>query len=121
MSPATTTNILEELWDKAAGNLDQETIKWIAKGALDTARSMARNLAETIEGIGCLVSNDESAGNFQSSDDLPSLLWGISNSIDTIHGLMLIGWRAKDALDDPEALKMQVKLAKNRKGRRAEA
>lgn len=115
MSTPSAANILDKLYACAVGNMDQETIKWLADGANHTAQLMAQNLAETVQGIGCLVADDKTVGSFRG-EDLPELLWGISNSIDTIQGLMLVGSRARDALDDPEAIKFQANAAKRRKG-----
>lgn len=115
----TTTNILETLWAGAAGNLDINTQRWVAESTDNVAKRMVVDLAATVSGIGCLVANDQEAGgagNFQSPHDLPELLHGIAHSLDTIGGLMAIGSRAREALADPEAHKMQAKLIGMRKG-----
>jgi hypothetical protein len=96
-----------ELWERAAPGLDRESLEWFAD-ASDQAEYVASNLQEVVEGIGCLIASDSpedgrvTAGNFQSSDSLPALLFTIANVLDNIRGLNLVGDSASHRLRAPE-------------------
>ena len=81
-----TNNIMMELWKRAAPTLTKEELKWFS-AADDIADCATIALQETVIGIGCLVSEDEPNGNFQSREDVPGLLFHIANSLDQIRSL----------------------------------
>lgn len=101
-----TSRIMFELWERAAPGLDRESLEWFA-GATEYAEHVTTCLQKTIEGIGCLIEQDGStgsvgAGNFQSARDVPQLLFSISNDLDNINALMLVGDSASYRLRKPE-------------------
>ncbi|MFA7240996.1 MAG: hypothetical protein WC091_12870 [Sulfuricellaceae bacterium] len=96
-------NLISELWERAAPDLDRETLAWFA-GAIDQAENMAANLQESVEGIGCLMRGgtdcigQAKAGNVLSGHDAPALLFAIAHVMDTIRALNLVGDAANHAL-----------------------
>ncbi|MFZ3018793.1 MAG: hypothetical protein WA056_10090 [Gallionella sp.] len=100
------SSVMHELWERASDNMTADELKWFA-GATDHAEFVARQLQNTIEGVGCLVSADGDtkgirAGNFQDPDSVASLLFGISHAVADIRGLINIGNSARARLDYPE-------------------
>jgi hypothetical protein len=92
-----TTNIMMELWDRAAPTLTKEELKWFS-GADDLADCATISLQKTVIGIGCLVNEDESGGNFQSIEEVPDLLFHIAHSLDQIRTLYGIARNADSRL-----------------------
>ncbi len=96
-----TNNIMMELWKRAAPTLTKEELSWFSN-ACDLAESATISLQESIVGIGCLIYEDGesgTAGNFQSSKDVPDLLFHIANSLDQIRGLNNIGMLADHRIE----------------------
>jgi hypothetical protein len=99
---------LEALWQECQGDAPQALIEWFAADATDAAVQHLRNLSEVVEGIGCLVQTDgarqpgEQAGNFQDGGDVGTLLYHVSQSIETLAHLADIGDSAKYWLLHPE-------------------
>ena len=96
-------NLISELWERAAPNLDHETLAWFA-GAIDQAEDVAVHLQESMVGIGCLMGGGRDgigqarAGNVLSGHDAPALLFAAAHAIDTIRALNLVGDAASQAL-----------------------
>ncbi|MFA7242470.1 MAG: hypothetical protein WC091_20365 [Sulfuricellaceae bacterium] len=96
-------NLISELWERAAPNLDHKALAWFA-GAIDQAENVAVHLQESVEGIGCLMGGgmdgvgQAKAGNALSGHDAPALLFAIAHAIDTIRALILVGDAASHAL-----------------------
>ncbi|RFC37764.1 MAG: hypothetical protein DID92_2727743063 [Candidatus Nitrotoga sp. SPKER] len=85
----TVTNAMFLLWERAIDNLTKEEMEWFA-GVNDMTTGHVTHLKTLVEGVGFLVQNDVNSGNFQSSDDLPSLLFSIANGLDSIEALVLL-------------------------------
>jgi hypothetical protein len=51
-------------------------------GTSEESCTMLRDISETIEGVACLVNEDERAGSFRGSGSLFCLLVGLAYSID---------------------------------------
>ncbi|MFA7239831.1 MAG: hypothetical protein WC091_06940 [Sulfuricellaceae bacterium] len=102
-----TFSLMSELWERAAPSLDRESLVWFA-GAIDQAENVAVKLQGTVEGIGCLIgfetdgASQTKAGDFQSGNDTPALLFAIAHAIDNIRALILVGDSASHRLWRPE-------------------
>jgi hypothetical protein len=96
-------NLIAELWERAAPDLDREALAWFA-GAIDQAENVAVYLQESVEGVGCLLGggmdcvSQTKGGNVLSGHDAPALLFAIAHAIDTIRALILVGDAASQAL-----------------------
>jgi hypothetical protein len=102
---ATGESIITELWARAANALTRDELKWFAQSC-DYTEMQARSLSSVIEGIGCLVVEDglewHGAGNFQSTHDVPDLLFSIAHQVNTLAGLMAVSSGAYARLMNPE-------------------
>ncbi|SEG15208.1 hypothetical protein [Nitrosomonas ureae] len=100
-------NIMVELWERTSHTLTDKELKWFSQ-ATEHAEQGLLSLKQTLESIGCLVLNEESleagkrSGNFQSSNDVPDLLFAIANYIENIQGLIHVGSSADARLKHPE-------------------
>jgi hypothetical protein len=95
-------NVTEMLWERAADNLAEDELKWFI-GATGEAERAIRNLTAVVEGIGCLVTGDDSnTGNFQSKADVSSLLFCIGESLRHVGALAHIGDSAAYRLAHPD-------------------
>lgn len=83
----TELNLIRKLWNHAKDRLDDDTLTWIRDNAVSTVSMQAINLATTVEGIGCLVAEDESIGSFQEPGPLSDLLFGLSHQIEHLAAL----------------------------------
>lgn len=107
------SNVMFELWERASGNMSKDELEWFA-GAVEHAEHVAFQLQNTVAGIGCLVSADGNnegglkAGNFQDSQDVSSLLFGISHTIADIRGLIQVGMSAQFRLKRPDSYKAET-------------
>ncbi|MFA7242784.1 MAG: hypothetical protein WC091_21980 [Sulfuricellaceae bacterium] len=96
-------NLISELWERAAPNLDHATLTWFA-GAIDKAEDVAATLQESVEGVGCLMgggmdgNGQAKNGNVLSGHDASALLFAIAHAIDNIRALILVGDAASHAL-----------------------
>lgn len=85
-----------ELWKRVEPSLDRESLEWFS-GATTQAESISISLQEVVEGVASLVSSDGStvdrmgSGCFQSSHDVPVLLFAIANGMDNSRALSLVG------------------------------
>ena len=101
------SNVFFELWERTSSTLTEKELEWFSRST-EYAEMMLRNLRDTMEGIGCLVASDTKennaypAGNFQSNSDVPTLLFSLANSIDSIQGMIHVGTSADDRLRNPE-------------------
>lgn len=61
----------------------------------DQAVDQARNLAQICEGLGMLIASDSAggvgAGRLEGSDDVPTLLYSLAHSFDTIAAMVAVG------------------------------
>lgn len=77
-------NIIKTLWESTkVADLTDEQLKALCCGE-EISRDLNR-IADLMNGIGCLVDEDTKdktcAGNFQSGDDIQTLLWGLASAI----------------------------------------
>jgi len=96
----TASNCMYKLWEASADNLTREQLKWFASLS-GLAERQAQNLADVVEGIGCIVADDKT-GSFDSGSPLSTLLFNINQQIETISGLVHVSSNAYDRLVDPE-------------------
>jgi hypothetical protein len=88
------SQIMGTLFNKAASVLSDTELAELSSDALGVAQEIAGRSMEMVEGIGCLVANEAgmkesaSAGNFQSADDVPTLLFLIGNQFDSIQACL---------------------------------
>jgi geranylgeranyl pyrophosphate synthase len=98
----TFTGIVNIVFEKAAPYLTDDEL-----GILETQREVGkrtvRDLAEHIEGLACLVANDEDnrapTGSFQSGSSLFSLLLSINQTLEAAHARLELADRAQFARD----------------------
>jgi hypothetical protein len=97
-----TANIIYTLWERVADGLTADELKWFAQATGEAERA-TRNLIEVVEGIGCLIAGDDgNIGNFQSKEDVPTLLFHIGHSLDHISMMAYIGGSAAYRLGHPD-------------------
>ncbi|MDQ7978713.1 hypothetical protein QYH69_15790 [Paraburkholderia sp. SARCC-3016] len=60
--------------------LETHELEWLSELSGPVSQDMSQ-LADMVEGIGCLVMNDDDSGHFQTQGDIGRLLFTISNSI----------------------------------------
>ena len=108
-------HITQRIWEHAADDLSQEELEWFSL-ASDEAVRTSSNLAKVINGIGCLVADDDGpercTGCFQSAGSTSVLLFFIAQSVDHIGAMIEIGDAAKDRLLKPELYRMLAKARK---------
>lgn len=103
-------SVLELLFAKAEGRLSRRELEFLSD-ASQYAQSLAQKAADVATGIGCLIDTDGehaargnvSAGNFQSSHDVPTLLFHFAEVFTHIEGLASIGSQADYKLRAPDA------------------
>lgn len=74
---------LELLFSKARPHLSREELTWIASAAPGVAVFHARNLADTMMTIGCMVTSDESK-HLADPHSLSKFLFGLSHQMSVI-------------------------------------
>lgn len=90
------TNIMIKLWNSASDTLTEEELEWFS-GATENAELVIISLRQTLETLGCVISNDANhrdgskSVNFLSNDNVTDLMFMITNHLDTIQGLIYIG------------------------------
>lgn len=97
----TVNRALLELWKRSSNQLTTQELEWFSDFT-EQAEINARELAEVVENIGCLIGCDEKTGSFQDQDSMMNLLSSLSHQIDAIAGMVFIGSRATDRLNDLE-------------------
>lgn len=92
---------LTTLWENSKEKLTEDELRHLS-GLSCHAAYVAENLYDVVEGVSCLVLNDESgkAGNFQSRNDFASLMSTIASQIDLIAGLVYVSGDAECRLQD---------------------
>ncbi len=101
LSSKTISNCFYELWEASAEHLTEKQLSWFA-GFSDYAENQARNLADVVVGIGCLVASDDDAGSFQDKQAIATLLFSINQQLETISGLIHVSSSAADRLINPK-------------------
>lgn len=98
-----TASVLRLLMDRA--RLTPDELEWLTD-APGQAEFMLSTLERTIEGVGCLIASDGShpcaAGDFQSSSDVPDLLFHLADVVGTARALLRVGRDAGSYLKHPE-------------------
>ena len=94
-------SIMFELWERAAPSLSKEELEWFSN-ASEHADTLTQDLQEVLEGIGCLVNDNDKPVSFQSSGSVATLLFNISRQLETVSGLIHVGDSASSRLLYPE-------------------
>jgi len=112
--------VLGLLWDRLDKKAAPDEVLDFLSSAADEASGMARSLSDTVEGIACLISQDQGddvgvskCGSLQGTD-LPILLFNISDSLKTIAELAFIGSEASFHLQERQAAKANGKSRRTR-------
>ena len=90
---------VEVLWNSAEDRLDDETLKWLARA--DTEELPLRNLADTVEAIGCAISADEGR-TFEDNGKVSALLFTLSEALQTRAAMAWVKGAAQDLLQNPD-------------------
>lgn len=90
----TLRSLLRVLWERASPHMTPQELRWLAEGAPELTSSYAQQLETVLENIACLVLADGNSGPgggntgcFQSSCDVPDLLFSQVNHYSLISGL----------------------------------
>lgn len=113
-SVASASNIMIELWLRTADDLTPKELEWFA-GCGETIMCQTLNLSEVIANLGCMISSDgeskHGSGNFQDGSEVSTLLFTLSNQLDTIGGMTGIAAYASHRLTNPDPY-LQMKKAR---------
>lgn len=90
MSPFSLRVLLDLLLVRAAPHLTQKELTWLERNVSEFAGTLAMQLEDLTEGIGCLVAADADSGSFRDTDDLPRLMFFLSNQVSLLNGLRLV-------------------------------
>lgn len=93
-------NCLYRLWEASADRLTDDDLRWF-KSLIDHAEFQAVNLSSVIEGVGCMVADDDT-GSFSSNSRISDLLFSINSQLETITGLIHVSSAAAHRLSKPE-------------------
>lgn len=94
------SNMLHHLYEAAEPNLSDEELE-LMSGIAGHAQLQAENMAEIVDGLATLISNDDGGdGDFKRRT--PTLLWQLSYQFDLLAGLMALSDSAKFKLENPE-------------------
>ncbi len=100
---------LSVLWKECECTAPEALIEWFASHATEEAGRQLLNLAEVMEGVGCLVSTDANntsgAGNFQDGNSVSTLLFSLSSQVSALGELAAIGGQAGYWLRHPDSRK----------------
>jgi hypothetical protein len=108
---ADAAGVLTFLWDKFNTDAASDKDLWFLANAAEQAETMSASLADTVSGVAGLISRDQDVPDDQpgrksgalQDEDLPSLLWGIADSVRTIGKLAFIGGEAGFVLQQRHA------------------
>jgi hypothetical protein len=81
-------NALQALWNKSSDKLTIAELEWFS-GLSDHAASEAQIISENLEGVACLV-NDDNSGFFQDKQNVFNLLSNASSQIKILGELVSI-------------------------------
>lgn len=90
-------SLLHLLWVRANPNLTHCEMKWVADEVPLFVETCSIDAEVVLMALGCLIGADGYKGNsgsFQSSDDLPSLLYAQARQSSLVGGLMHIAGEA---------------------------
>lgn len=110
--PATSANMMSELWEKAADHLTPDELKWFARADEEAILQLA-NLHDTTVGLACLIASDTPkeghvvSGNFQDTREVSTLLFAIAQGIDSARGLLEVAGCAASRLEHPELYRVK--------------
>ncbi len=102
--PFSTADCMNLLISKAAPHLSRADLRAIAAGAAEEAQELARSCAEVADALGCLISadgnpgNKQTAGDYQSADDVPGLLFHFARQFGHIEAMASMSTLAHDML-----------------------
>jgi hypothetical protein len=102
----TPESLLRGLFKRAEDRLTDDELRTMA-ALIDEAENIVGHLELLCNGIGCLVAADsdreagESAGNFQSGDDVAAMLWALGGMAGYAKALMNVAGWAEVAREDP--------------------
>ena len=90
-------HVLTTLWNES--NIQDKQQLLPVSNCSQEAAIMANGLGKTVEGLGCLIADDENVGSFKDRCDVANMLFGISRQLDLISGMMFIGMSAENRLN----------------------
>lgn len=93
-------NCFYRLWEVAADHLTKEELHWF-ESLIDHAEFQGVNLSSVVEGIGCMISDDDT-GSFSNKERVSDLLFNINSQLETITGLIRVSSSAAGRLSNPE-------------------
>ncbi len=90
-------NILFDLWERDRVDFSEEELEWFSR-ASEHAGMLAKDLGEVLEGLGCLIMDDEMrrekgepcVGIFQGNR-VPAILFLVTKNLDVMQGLIQVG------------------------------
>lgn len=94
------SRMLHHLYEAAEPNLSNKELELMA-GALGYAQLQAENMAEIVDGLATLISNDDRDNGDFKRRRTPDLLWQISYQFNLLAGLIELSENAKYRLDNP--------------------
>lgn len=100
-TPLSAHSIMFELWERNTDSFTVDELEWF-KNAAEHAETLASDLEDVLEGLGCLILDDVSrlqegtpcVGSFHG-DGVPALLFFIAKNLNTIQGLIHVGDSAR--------------------------
>lgn len=101
-------NLTNRLLEKAIDKLTNQELEWLS-GFSTAAKMELANVEDILEDVGCLIINDENAGNFQSKESVSMLLFSFSNQLNSINAMLHIAEKAREALKYPQLHRVSSK------------
>ncbi|HUW38589.1 MAG TPA: hypothetical protein VMV91_14790 [Rhodocyclaceae bacterium] len=105
--------MMDTLWDAAKPNLTDKQLAEL--DSYEDIRNQLQNISDVMSGIGCLVADDEMAGNFQHKSDVPTLLFMFANLIDTQARAIFIAGEAGSMLQERKERAVEAAPTNGRK------
>lgn len=112
-------NMMQVLWDASCPHLTDEELADLK--STEMAEYQLEHVADVMEGIGCLVNDDTSAGSFQSARDVPALLFLLSSTVRALGQSVLISGAAGSILQDRKDQAAKASARMSSKGKEAKA
>ena len=99
--PLALSSALELLSRHAMPSLSDAELQYLS-GIDGCAEEIARRTAKLVEGLGCLIADDEQVGSFQSPASMASLLFNIAGQFNAVAGLLCVACMVQTERSDRE-------------------